>query len=146
MDSCRPLTKKQPVAVGKAARVRQLQAYAADMRRCPTDSETLLYRALTPTAVGTRFVRQHVIGDFVVDLFSRASGVIVEVNGGYHRYRGRSDRRRRSILAASGYRVLDVSATDVNTRMPAVVRRVSAAVAKGRAVARLQRAAGKGRK
>ena len=31
-----------------------------------------------------KFLRQHVIGDFIVDFVSRSGGLIIEVDGGYH--------------------------------------------------------------
>ena len=33
---------------------------------------------------GEDFLRQHIIGDYIVDFVSRHGGLIVEVDGGYH--------------------------------------------------------------
>ena len=37
------------------------------------------------------FLRQHIVGDYIVDFASRHGGLIIEVDGGYHAERQQQD-------------------------------------------------------
>ena len=64
---------------------------ARRMRRYPTPSEALLWRELRGGKLGVRFVRQAVIGRFIVDFFAPELRLVGEVDGGYHAQRKRAD-------------------------------------------------------
>jgi very-short-patch-repair endonuclease len=78
--------------------------------------------------LGVRFVRQAVIGPFIVDFLAREARVVVEVDGGYHLGRRKADARRDARLARWGYRVVRVEAELVVRRLRRAVALVAAAL------------------
>jgi very-short-patch-repair endonuclease len=117
-----PLLKGHRVAPSTlAARARLMRAY-------PTPSEARLRRALRGTRLGVVFRRQVVVSGFIVDFAAPCVRLIVEVDGGYHRGREEADARRDETLHRAGYRVLRVSAEQVQRDPPAVLACIRAAL------------------
>ena len=89
----------------------QLSDRARSMRRAPTASEEALWLALRGGALGVAFKRQvPLAARFIADLFAPSVRLVVEVDGGAHRQRRASDRRRDEKLRRLGYRVVRVQA------------------------------------
>ena len=61
-----------------------LKAFARENRKNATLAESVLWEQLRNNTLGVKFLRQHAIGDYIVDFVSRSSGLIIEVDGGYH--------------------------------------------------------------
>ena len=61
-----------------------LREYARKNRQNATLAEQFLWEHLRGTALGVNFMRQHIIGDYIVDFVSRHDGLVIEVDGGYH--------------------------------------------------------------
>ena len=61
-----------------------LKAFARENRKNATLAETVLWEYLRDGELGVKFLRQHVIGDYIVDFVSRHDGLVIEVDGGYH--------------------------------------------------------------
>ena len=61
-----------------------LKTFARENRKNSTLAETVLWEHLRTGVSGVKFLRQHVIGDYIVDFVSRSGGLIIEVDGGYH--------------------------------------------------------------
>jgi very-short-patch-repair endonuclease len=108
-----------------------LAGRAALMRGCPTSSEALLWSALRGRRLGVRFVRQAVVGRFIVDFLAREARLVVEVDGRYHAGRRKADARRDAMLARWGYRVVRVDAELVERRLLCAVGVVAAALHAG---------------
>ena len=120
------MTSKQHLAVPAHLRVRMLEV-AREFRKTSTASEDRLWQALRMGRLhGAKFRRQHPIGPFVVDFFCPKHGLIVEVDGPIHDTQQEHDRARQALLEACGYRVLRVSASDVETDLNAVLGRIAA--------------------
>jgi very-short-patch-repair endonuclease len=103
----------------------QLGQYARRNRRAPTESEARLWEALRGGRLGVRFRRQVPIGGlYIVDFLAPSARLVVEVDGGYHAHRARSDERRARNLARLGYRVLRLPAALVMRTTAAAVQRV----------------------
>jgi very-short-patch-repair endonuclease len=100
--------------MARAARDR-LEGFALRMRHAPTPSEEALWQRLKGGQLGVAFRRQVVLGEpggkfFVADFCAPSVRLVVEVDGGYHTERTRSDARRDRTLQRLGYRVVRVSA------------------------------------
>ena len=67
--------------------------------------------------LGVSFRRQVVLGRYITDFFAAEVGLVVEVDGGYHRSRRAADARRDEWLRRRGYRVVRVSADAVMRRL-----------------------------
>jgi len=105
-------------------RLDQLQGYAAEMRRNPTEPEKRLWRHLSNSQLGGyKFRRQSVIGQYVADFLCPRKGLIVEVDGDTHHDRT-VDQRRDATLSAMGFSVLRVTNEDVIQNMDGVLTQI----------------------
>jgi very-short-patch-repair endonuclease len=57
---------------------------AKEMRRDPTEAEQVLWRGLRARKLNGKFRRQHPVGPYVVDFYSRDLGLVIEVDGSGH--------------------------------------------------------------
>ena len=105
-----------------------LAARARHMRFEPTPSESRLWQPIRGGRLGVSFRRQVPIGRFIVDLVAPKAGLVVEVDGGYHARRVKSDARRDEALGRLGYRVLHLDAELVMRDTPAAVAQIRAAL------------------
>ena len=60
-------------------------------------------------------MRQHVIGDYIVDFVSRHGGLVIEVDGGYHSEprQKEDDQLREEKLEEMGYHIIRFSNEEV---------------------------------
>ena len=86
-------------------------------------AESILWQELRAGRNGMRFLRQHVIGDYIVDFVSVHEGLIIEVDGGYHSECGQqiSDEARQQWLEAQGYHVMRFSNEEVINELDRVL-------------------------
>ncbi|MBR3512899.1 MAG: endonuclease domain-containing protein [Bacteroidaceae bacterium] len=86
----------------------RLKEFAKENRRNMTLAETVLWEELRKLEVGTRFNRQHIVGDYIVDFISQREGLIIEVDGGYHaeRQQQEDDALREQCLEQMGFHVM----------------------------------------
>ena len=85
-----------------------LKAFARENRKNATLAETVLWEYLRDGELGEKFLRQHVIGDYIVDFVSRHGGLVIEVDGGYHSEprQQEDDKTREEYLEQMGYHVI----------------------------------------
>ena len=85
-----------------------LKMYARENRKNATTAEAVLWEYLRDNAVGVKFLRQHVIGDYIVDFVSHHGGLIIEVDGAYHLEprQQEDDQLREQDLERMGYHVI----------------------------------------
>jgi very-short-patch-repair endonuclease len=85
-----------------------LKTFARENRRNATEAEALLWEYLRNNALGVKFLRQHVIGDYIVDFVSRQDGLVIEVDGAYHSepLQIKDDIQREQVLEQMGYHVI----------------------------------------
>ena len=103
---------------------------AAQHRAAPTATEALLWEQLRGSQLGVGFRRQLPIERFIADFACPARRLVVEVDGGYHQLPAaqRADARRDTVLARLGWRVVRVTAAEVQSQLPAVVQRIRVAL------------------
>ena len=61
-----------------------LKENARKNRTHMTLAEEVLWQHLRGNALGVKFLRQHAIGNYIVDFVCKQTGLIVEVDGEYH--------------------------------------------------------------
>ena len=85
-----------------------LKAFARENRKNPTMAEQVLWNHLRNKSLGVRFLRQHIIGDCIVDFVSLECLLVVEVDGAYHAERGQMemDEVRTGALERMGFKVI----------------------------------------
>lgn len=92
-----------------------LKAFARENRNHATLAEKVLWEYLRYNQLGIKFLRQHIIGDYIVDFASRECGLIIEVDGGYHSEprQQEDDTIREQILEQMGYHIMRFSNEEV---------------------------------
>ena len=85
-----------------------LKAFARENRKNATLAENVLWEYLRNGELGEKFLRQHIIGDYIVDFVSRHDGLVIEVDGGYHSEprQQEEDKLREEVLEQMGYHVI----------------------------------------
>lgn len=85
-----------------------LKANARKNRNNMTEAESAFWAQVRDKALGQRCIRQHVIGEYIVDFLFRKSKVVVEIDGEYHftEEQQREDSIRTTYLEQVGYRVI----------------------------------------
>ena len=86
----------------------RLKAYSKEMRKFATEAESILWEYLRAKQLGKSFKRQHIIGDYIADFVCLESGLIVELDGGYHQLPEQqiNDELRTVWLEKHGFRVI----------------------------------------
>lgn len=89
-------------------RYRLLRAFARENRQNATLAEQVLWKELRNNEFGVRFLRQHIIGDYIVDFVALQIGLVIEVDGGYHaeRQQQEDDGLRTMDLSSIGFDVI----------------------------------------
>ena len=85
-----------------------LKEYAAENRRNMTPAEKALWQQLRCKQLGVKFLRQYIIGNYIVDFFCPSRQLIIEVDGKYHHAEDNQDFDviRDAYLSQQGYKVL----------------------------------------
>ena len=92
-----------------------LKEFARKNRKNQTEAESALWNYLRDKALGTKFLRQHILGDYVGDFVSTDNKLIIEVDGGYHcQYtQMRKNADRTVFLEKMGYEVMRFSNEEI---------------------------------
>ena len=103
-----------------------LKAFARENRKNATLAETVLWEYLRNEALGEKFLRQHIIGDYIVDFVSHHGGLIIEVDGGYHSEprQKEDDQLREQELERMGYHVIRFSNEEVLDEIESVIEQI----------------------
>ena len=94
---------------------------ARHLRRAATGAEQRLWRALRRARDGTKFRRQHPVGDHIVDFACPAAKLVIELDGAGHLDRQADDASRSAALARHGYRVIRFWNGEVTENLDGVV-------------------------
>ena len=108
---------------------RELLEKAREMRRYPTKSEAMLWKAVRNRRMsGVKFRRQHVIDRFIVDFYVPSHSLVVEIDGPVHmKYRER-DREREEYLSDCGLTVIHFSSEEVEEALSHVIKEIKKAL------------------
>lgn len=100
-----------------------LIARARQLRKAGYLTEVLLWKELRKKKfLNLDFDRQRVIGNYIVDFFCAARGVVIEVDGLSHYGRELYDQRRDRYLQSLGLTVIHIRASDVRHALPRVMK------------------------
>lgn len=105
-----------------------LRKYARENRQNMTLAESTLWEYIRGDKLGFKFLRQHIIGDYIVDFVCREQGLIIEVDGAYHAEpnQQREDDVRQHWLERQGYHVLRFTNEEVLEEIDYVLDTISA--------------------
>ena len=100
-----------------------LKDFARKNRMNPTIAEILLWQELRDQALGTKFFRQYVIADYIVDFVSLQHRLIIEVDGAYHSESEQKtyDEDRTSCLKRLGFQVIRFTNEEIQNSIKQVL-------------------------
>jgi adenine-specific DNA-methyltransferase len=97
---------------------RKMIEIAREFRKEPTEGEKILWGALRGKKLdGIKFRRQQPVGYFVVDFYTAAFLLVIEVDGAIHEQQKEADKARQSILEELGLTVLRIKTEVVETNL-----------------------------
>ena len=103
----------------------KLKALSRELRKKSTLSEVLLWNVLKGRKIKAyQFVRQKLIGEYIVDFFCSKLKLIIEIDGISHNDKSESDRIRQQKLESLDLSVLRFYEWDVKKDIHAVVQRI----------------------
>lgn len=107
-------------------RYEMLKAFARENRRNTTLAEQVLWEHIRNKNLGVQFVRQHIIGDYIVDFVALDVGLVIEVDGGYHseRQQQENDEIREKELNRKGYHVIRFTNEEVEFDTDYVIKQI----------------------
>ena len=107
-------------------RVAILKENARNNRIGQTDAEKVLWEYLRRNALGVRFRRQFIIGDFIVDFACLEKKLVVEVDGLYHftDEQIEEDRKRTYHISQLGFRVIRFTNEEIMTDINKVITNI----------------------
>ena len=104
-------------------------ARARELRETTTEAEKTLWRRIrSRQLLGTKFRRQHPIGEYIVDFYCDEAKLAVELDGGQHASSSDYDSARTQELARLGIRVLRFWNNEVLGNLDGVLQRISEAL------------------
>lgn len=103
-----------------------LKVYARENRRNATEAESVLWDCLRNENLNTKVLRQHIIGDYIVDFLLPYYNLVIEVDGGYHaeRIQQEDDNIRSEYLNSKGYYVIRFKNEQVLMDVDSVFERI----------------------
>ena len=104
----------------------KLKERAEEMRKNPTEAESVLWNALRDNGLGVKFRQQHIIEDFIVDFYCNEYKVTVEIDGKYHDRpeQKKSDEERTARLNELGYTELRFTNEEVFHDLDNVLKKI----------------------
>ena len=92
-----------------------LREFARKNRKNATLAEQVLWEELREKELGVRFLRQHIIGDYIADFVALEVRLIIEIDGSYHSepQQEEDDERRTRKLKTMGFDVIRFTNEDV---------------------------------
>lgn len=107
-------------------RYRILKDFARENRKNMTEAESFLWNSLRNKGLGVKFLRQHIIGDYIVDFVCQETGLIIEVDGGYHSEpcQKEDDDTRTRYLESKGFKVIRFTNEEILFNIESVINKV----------------------
>ena len=107
-------------------RYRILKDFARENRKNMTEAESVLWNSLRNKSLGVKFLRQHIIGDYIVDFVCQETGLIIEVDGGYHSEpcQKEDDDTRTRYLESKGFKVIRFTNEEILFNIESVINKV----------------------
>jgi very-short-patch-repair endonuclease/ribonuclease HI len=92
-----------------------IEEFAKKHRKYPTEAERILWELIKSRQLGTKFRRQHIIGNYIADFANLHYHLVIEIDGGYHLEDSQfvKDEYRTEKLAEKGFEVIRFSNEEV---------------------------------
>jgi very-short-patch-repair endonuclease len=105
-----------------------LKGFARENRKNPTMAELVLWEHIRDKALGTKFLRQHIIGDYIADFVATERHLIIEVDGAYHaeRQQMEKDEDRTEALKKMGFKVVRFTNEEILNDIELTIKNIKA--------------------
>ena len=109
-----------------------LKDFARANRKNMTDAECMLWQNIRDGQLGVKFLRQHIIGDYIVDFVCCETGLVIEVDGGYHAESRQieDDKLRTNFLQSKGFEVIRFSNEEIQFNIDNLLLKIQAGINK----------------
>lgn len=103
-----------------------LKEFARKNRLMPTLAEAVLWEQIRGKVLGTKFFRQYIIADYIVDFVSLQHNLVIEVDGAYHSELEQQeyDENRTLRLERLGFHVIRFSNDEIVNSIGNVVKTI----------------------
>ena len=107
-----------------------LKGFAHQNRVNMTLAERILWENIRQNQLGHKFLRQYIIGDYIVDFICRDGGLIIEVDGAYHSEpkQKENDTVRENWLTSKGYHILRFTNEEIYSDIEKVLSEIKRAL------------------
>jgi len=105
-----------------------LKANSQENRRNPTEAENILWRLLRNNQTGYKIRRQHAINGYIADFVCLTKGLVIEIDGGYHKATKEDDKVRTEVLNREGFEVIRFFNNDVISDSQKVIQAIKRAL------------------
>lgn len=104
-----------------------LKANQIERKKKTTEAEQVLWLSLKSKKLDSKFRRQHIVDQFIVDFIGLEKKLIVEVDGKYHQspLQIEVDKLRTEILISLGYKVIRFTNEEVLHNIEEVIKKIS---------------------
>ena len=91
-------------------------------------AELVLWEHIRDKALGTKFLRQHIIGDYIADFVATERHLIIEVDGAYHaeRQQMEKDEDRTEALKKMGFKVVRFTNEEILNDIELTIKNIKA--------------------
>ena len=98
-----------------------------------TIGERALWEVLRGKTLGVKFLRQFIIGEYIVDFACLEKRIVIEVDGGYHcePKQLESDVQRQTWLEKQGYRVIRFTNEETEFELNKVLLKLNQVIQQG---------------
>ena len=101
-----------------------IKNFRSELKKNPTEAESILWSYLKNKKTGYKIRRQHVIDDFIVDFVCLTKKLVIEVDGKIHDQQKVSDEVRTIRLNVKGYQVTRFMNDEVLENPESVAERI----------------------
>jgi leucyl-tRNA synthetase len=95
-------------------------------RQHPTEAENVLWQMLRNNKTGYKIRREHAIDGYIADFVCLSKGLVIEVDGGYHKLTKEQDDLRTSVLKDKGFDVIRFTNDEVLVKTDDVLKMIKA--------------------
>ena len=107
----------------KIFNIKQNRHFRSELRNNLTEPEKILWQRIRSKQLGTKFRRQHGIGDYIVDFYCPEKRLVIELDGDshYNTDTQEHDRKRDDFMRSLGLQVIRFTNQDIMKNLDAVL-------------------------
>ncbi len=96
------------------------------LRGCETEPEKVLWNKVSKKQLGSRFRRQHPVGNYIADFYCHQALLVIEIDGDYHQNpeQQKADEARSLDLESSGLKVIRFRNEEIMNELAKVLEKI----------------------